>query len=100
MTLVVNPWHYPPKRRICDASLLYLLNTRSKYAPFSEPVYLGAGNNGGRAEGFFNGIIDEVRIYDRPLTEAEIIRNYQSTTGLAVDRTDKLPTVWGALKKK
>ena len=71
-----------------------------KYAPFSEPVYLGAGNNRGRAENFFNGIIDEVRIYDRPLTEAEIMHNYQSTTGLAVDGTDKLPTVWGALKKK
>jgi len=75
-------------------------NTRYKYEPFSEPVYLGAGNNQGKAEGFFNGIIDEVRIYDRPLTEAEIRHNYQSTTGLAVDRTDKLPTVWGALKKK
>lgn len=71
-----------------------------KYEPFSEPVYLGAGNNRGKAEGFFNGIIDEVRIYDRTLTEAEIMHNYQSTTGLAVDRTDKLPTVWGALKKK
>ena len=75
-------------------------NARSKYVPFSEPVYLGAGNNRGNAEGFFNGIIDEVRIYDRTLTEAEIRHNYQSTTGLAVDRTDKLPTVWGALKKK
>ena len=74
--------------------------TQYKYVSFSEPVYLGAGNNLGRAEGFFNGIIDEVRIYDRPLTEAEIMHNYQSTTGLAVDRTDKLPTVWGALKKK
>ena len=75
-------------------------NTRYEYAPFSEPVYLGAGNNRGRAEGFFNGIIDEVRIYDRTLTAAEIIRNYQSTTGLAVDPTDKLPMVWGALKQK
>ena len=71
-----------------------------KYVPFSEPVYLGAGNNRGSTEGFFNGIIDEVRIYDRTLTEAEIMHNYQSTTGLAVDHTDKLPTVWGALKKK
>lgn len=75
-------------------------NRQYKYEPFSEPVYLGAGNNLGKAEGFFNGIIDEVRIYDRTLTEAEIMHNYQSTTGLAVDRTDKLPTVWGALKKK
>ena len=77
-----------------------LPNRQYEYEPFSEPVYLGAGNNLGNAEGFFNGIIDEVRIYDRPLTAAEIMRNYQSTTGLAVDRTDKLPTVWGALKKK
>jgi len=71
-----------------------------KYVPFSEPVYLGAGNNRGKAEGFFNGIIDEVRIYDRPLTEAEIKHNYESTTGLAVEHKDKLPTVWGALKKR
>jgi len=71
-----------------------------KYVPFSEPVYLGAGNNRGRAEDFFKGIIDEVRIYDRPLTEAEIMRNYQSNTGLAVDHTEKLTTVWGALKKQ
>ncbi len=77
-----------------------LPNDPIKYVPFSESVYLGAGNNRGRAEGFFNGIIDEVRIYDRTLTETEIRRNYQSTTGLAVDHTDKLPTVWGALKKQ
>ena len=75
-------------------------NHQYKYEPFSEPVYLGAGNNLGRPEGFFNGIIDEVRVYDRTLTEAEIVRNYQSTTGLAIDPTHKLPTVWGALKKK
>ena len=62
-----------------------LLDDPYKYAPFSEPVYLGAGNNRGKAEGFFNGIIDEVRIYDRTLTEAEIMHNYQSTPGLAVD---------------
>ncbi len=75
-------------------------NAQHKYVPFSEPVYLGAGNNRGRAEDFFNGIIDEVRIYDRPLTEAEIMRNYQSTTSLAVEHRDKLSTVWGALKKR
>ncbi|MDE0397325.1 MAG: LamG domain-containing protein [Candidatus Poribacteria bacterium] len=66
-----------------------LPNRQYKYEPFSEPVYLGAGNNRGKAEGFFNGIIDEVRIYDRTLTEAEIRHNYQSTTGLAVDPTER-----------
>ena len=74
-------------------------NAPFKYVPFSEPVYLGAGNNRGRSEGYFNGIIDEVRIYDRSLTEVEIMQNYQSNTGLAVEHKDKLTTVWGALKK-
>ena len=75
-------------------------NAQYKFVPFSNPVYLGAGNNRGKAEGFFNGIIDEVRIYDRPLTEAEIMQNYQSNTGLAVEHRDKLSTVWGALKNR
>ena len=86
--------------RISKFHPLIAPNTQYKYEPLSEPVYLGAENNRGKAEGFFNGVIDEVRIYDRTLTEAEIMHNYQSTTGLAVDRTGKLPTVWGALKKK
>ena len=70
------------------------------FIPFTAPVYLGAGNNRGIAEGFFNGIIDEVRIYNRPLTDAEILQNFESKTGLSVEPAQKLPTVWGALKTK
>ena len=66
------------------------------FIPFIEPVYLGAGNNHGEAERFFNGIIDEVRIYNRPLTEDEVIQNFE--IGLSVEATKKLPVVWGALK--
>ena len=68
------------------------------FIPFKEPVYLGAGNNRGKAEGFFNGIIDEVRIYNRPLTEDEVTRNFESKIGLSVEASKKLPVVWGALK--
>ena len=64
--------------------------------PFMEPVYLGAGNNRGRAERFFNGIIDEVRIYNRPLTEDEVIQNFE--VGLSVEASEKLPVLWGNLK--
>ena len=67
-----------------------------KYVPFFEPIYLGAGNNQGEAEAFFNGIIDEVRIYNRPLTQDEVTRNFE--TGLSVEATKKLPVVWGNLK--
>ena len=66
------------------------------FIPFIEPVYLGAGNNRGEAERFFNGIIDEVRIYNRPLTADEVTQNFE--IGLSVEATKKLPIVWGALK--
>ena len=68
------------------------------FIPFMEAVYLGAGNNRGKAEKFFHGIIDEVRIYNRPLTHDEVIQNFE--IGLAVEPVQKLPTVWGALKTR
>ena len=67
------------------------------FIPFTEPVYLGAGNNRGKAEAFFNGIIDEVRIYDRPLNEDEVTQNF-NTGRLSVQATEKLPVLWGTLK--
>lgn len=68
------------------------------FIPFVEPVYIGAANNRGKVERHFPGVIDEVRIYDRPLTSDEVKRNFQSKVGLSVEPTDKLPIVWGSLK--
>ena len=68
----------------------------SYFTPFIEPVYLGAGNNRGKAEAFFNGIIDEVRIYNRPLTAAEVTQNFKIE--FSVKTTEKLPVLWGTLK--
>ena len=74
------------------------VSKHENFNTFTEPVYLGAGNNLGKAEGFFSGTIDEVRIYNRPLTHAEVIQNFE--IGLSVEPAQKLPTVWGALKTK
>ena len=68
------------------------------FIPFVEPVYIGAANNRGNVERHFPGIIDEVRIYDRPLTADEVTRNFESKIGLAVQAAEKLPIVWGKLK--
>ena len=70
------------------------------FVPFVRPVYIGAANNRGNVERFFPGVIDEVRIYDRPLTAEEVNRNFESKVGLAVEPHDKLPLVWGFLKNK
>ena len=68
------------------------------FIPFVEPVYIGAANNRGNVERHFPGIIDEVRIYDRPLTADEVTRNFESKIGLSVEAAEKLPIVWGNLK--
>ncbi|MDE0315306.1 MAG: LamG domain-containing protein [Candidatus Poribacteria bacterium] len=68
--------------------------------PYTQPVFLGAINNNGKAQSFYYGIFDEVRIYNRALSQDEVTRNFKSTTGLAVKLTHKLSTVWGALKQK
>ena len=68
------------------------------FIPFVEPVYIGAANNRGKVERYFPGIIDEVRIYDRPLTDDEVRRNFESKIGLSVEADEKLSIVWGTLK--
>ena len=75
-------------------------NKLDNFIPFVEPVYIGAANNRGKVERHFPGVIDEVRIYDRPLTSDEVIQNFESKVGLGVEPADKLPIVWGELKTK
>ena len=70
------------------------------YLPFTAPVFLGAASNRGIPTHFFEGTIDEVCIYNRPLRPAEVIRNFESSISLSVEPTEKLSTVWGALKKR
>ena len=61
-------------------------------------VYVGTSAEG--ASRLFLGLIDEVRIWNRALSEAEVIAEmeigYQSET--AVDPRDKLSTTWGTIK--
>ncbi len=71
-----------------------------KNEPFTQPVFLGAINDNGKARRFFHGVFDEVRVYDRMLTDEEVLQNFQSGVGLNVEPVEKLSTVWGALKKR
>jgi len=61
-------------------------------------VNIGTTNN--RTE-HFDGLIDEVRLYNRGLTEAEIQQNYQATEfGAAVNLADKVASTWGKIKSQ
>ena len=46
--------------------------------------------------GGFNGVIDELAIYDRALSQEEIQKDMRSV--LAVSPSGKLPTAWGSIK--
>jgi hypothetical protein len=46
---------------------------------------------------YFNGIIDEVAVFNRVLTDTEVQTAMQGDI-LAVDVSDKLATTWGGLK--
>jgi hypothetical protein len=58
---------------------------------------IGSEHNGR----FLNGMIDNVRIYDRVLTEEEVMQNFGAKSDqLPVEPAEKLSTTWGALKRK
>jgi len=38
----------------------------------NEPVLIGAGDLGSNVRDFFNGLIDEVELFNRPLTQADV----------------------------
>ena len=59
---------------------------------------IGAMSGGDGAEGF-EGVIDEVKVYNRALTPAEIVRNYERAKAMAVENSsEKLALTWGELK--
>lgn len=46
-----------------------------------EPLLIGAGDLGGNIRDFFDGLIDEVELFDRALTQAEIQSIYNADDG-------------------
>jgi len=58
------------------------------------------GHNYGYADRWWDGIIDEVVIYNRPLTADEVVELFKAplSTYLAVGSAGKLSTTWGEIK--
>lgn len=64
--------------------------------PYPIPWTIGAMADTNR---FFAGIIDEVRIYKKRLSDAEVMRNFEVTSNsIAVQPAGKLAAVWGEVK--
>jgi hypothetical protein len=61
---------------------------------------LAIGGNPGNNSRWFNGVIDEVVIYNRALTEAEIERDMMFSVKADVELEDKATATWGSIKRK
>ncbi|MDE0315307.1 MAG: LamG domain-containing protein [Candidatus Poribacteria bacterium] len=81
-------------------SIALPLRQPATFVPFMKPFYLGSEGKHGNQTRFFKGAIDEVRIYNRTLTEAEVIQNFESRIGYSVEPLKKLPIIWATLKSK
>jgi len=78
-----------------DGEKLVDIDVDGEISQNKEPLHIGDGRN----ERHFNGLIDEVRIYNRGLSEDEVKQNYEVKSNfLAVEPTAKLPIIWGKIK--
>jgi hypothetical protein len=61
---------------------------------------IGIGHNYGMAGRYYDGILDEVVIYNRALSEAEVAALFKAPIpGAAVELSGKLATAWGDIKQ-
>lgn len=58
-------------------------------------VYIGSRTG---SERFLKGVVDEVRIYDRALSEDEVKNDMETLGGFSVSPLNKLATSWGKIK--
>lgn len=68
---------------------------KSAYLGTKGDTMIGSWGTSGQK---FNGLIDEVQIWDRALSENEIQESMEDLTAFAVDTSGKLTTTWGNLK--
>ena len=97
-----NNWHYIVGVRKSSDCLVYTDGKQEIKGTNAENVDTAVsmifGKHPLKAESFFAGSIDEVCVYNRALTDDEILKNF-SSKGESVSNTGKLSSVWGEIKK-
>jgi hypothetical protein len=97
----IGEWHHLTAIVAETELQLYLDGALLNTIPFSGPIStqgteteIGWANDGG-----FIGLIDEVLIYNRALSEEEVQQSYEAEGLAVVDSNNKLATCWGKIKK-
>ena len=97
----LNKWHHVAGVYDGSEAIIYINGEVDSKKAFEgvlkhneENFWMGARKVDGLA---FNGLLDELRIYNRGLSQAEIEKNLNAV-GLAVEPTQKLAVTWGTIK--
>lgn len=81
-----------------DGKVKKTLSTKDKPYDSQEQLYMGGDPGCGGRSWFNKGVLDEVRLYDRALSDKEIAMLKEG--GLAVEPSSKLAVTWGEIKEK
>ena len=100
-TFEEGEWHYIAGVVDDDKLFLYVDGELEMEQAYSGPM-AGDGPEteiGHAGDGGFMGLIDEVGIYGKALSEKEIKQNFESKTFAAVPTAGKIAETWGRLKQ-
>ena len=98
----IPSWHYITGVVDVNTMRVYLDGELIAEQAFSGPITSNDPETdiGLAGDGSFIGIIDEVAIYNRALSDEEVRQNYESKVFAAVDYRDTLAVCWGDIKRK
>ena len=97
----VDKWHHVAGVYDGSEAIIYINGEVDNEKKFEgvikhngENFWMGARKSDGLA---FNGLLDELRLYNRGLSQEEV-ENNRDAVGLAVEPTQKLALTWGTIK--
>ena len=97
----VDKWHHVAGVYDGSEAIIYINGEEDSRKKFEgdlkhngENFWMGARKSDGLP---FNGLIDELRLYNRGLSQAEVEQNLDAV-GLAVEPAQKLALTWGSIK--
>ena len=97
----LDQWHHVAGVYDGSKAIIYINGEEDSNKKFEgdlkhngENFWMGARKSDGLP---YNGLLDELRLYNRGLSQVEIEQNFEAE-GLAVEPTQKLALTWGSLK--
>lgn len=94
---LAGTWDGTTIKLYIDGELNKELECKGTLNPNDDPLFIGAR---GGTQRFVNGALDEIKIYNYPLTEEELLTDMENPNAAVVLPQDKLTTTWARIKTR